>query len=155
MGSASTTLGQDTTGDTTDSYTANGVGNTTTDQGLMSGAGAQGGIMDDHNSATGASGNASGENGLPGQGTDTGGADLTSGGVQGMDAYDNSYSGGSAAMPAKDGPTQDEPMVGGSAAGPAETMNTNLDPALAGSDFDREAMGQAVDSHQKSTDDEK
>lgn len=165
MGSARTTLGRDTTGDTTDDYAANGTGNTTTDRTLMSGAGAQGGIMDDRNSATGASGNVSGENGLPGQGTretardaqddqtyqnQDGGAGLTSGGVQGMDSYDNSYSGGSSAMPGKDGP-----MVGGSAATPLETQNTNLDPSLAGSDFDREAMGQAVESHQKDEDREK
>ena len=66
------------------------------------------------------------------------GADLGAEDVQGMDAYDNSYSGGSSAMPS----------AGGSAAPPEATMNSNLDPALAGSDFDEQAMGQAVDSHQ-------
>ena len=63
-------------------------------------------------------------------------------GVQGTDAYDNSYSGGSSALPGAGG------QVGGSAATPSETMNTNLDPALAGNSADRDAMNRAVDERQ-------
>ncbi|PYE51206.1 DUF2171 domain-containing protein [Deinococcus yavapaiensis] len=122
-------------GGMTDSY-ASGFDNNSTDRSMMSGAGGMGGRMDDRNSATGMSGNSSmtNEGGVVGQGRDS--ADLANGGdVQGMDAYDNSYSGGSAAMP----------RAGGSAAQPSDTMNTNLDAALLGSDFDRDSMGMGVD----------
>ncbi|WP_281173278.1 DUF2171 domain-containing protein [Deinococcus pimensis] len=157
---ASTGLGNPNAGGTTDTYTAAGVGNTTSDRELMSGAGAASGDFMDRNANTGASGNVSGQDGDEkrhvGQGTRGLNADRDEnvagnvsrgamedrdnsnlqGTVQGMEAYDNSYSGGSAAMPS----------AGGSAATPESTMNTNLDPALAGSDFDRDAMGQAVDN---------
>lgn len=151
---------------TTDSYTSVGVGNTTSDTRLMSGAGAASGDFMDRNANTGASGNVSSDTDEPqhvGQGTrgvsdrgqdvagnisagalESGDNSNLQGTVQGMEAYDNSYSGGSAAMPS----------AGGSAATPESTMNTNLDPALAGSDFDREAMGQAVDQRSDDLDED-
>ncbi|AFZ67915.1 DUF2171 domain-containing protein [Deinococcus peraridilitoris] len=151
MGDRSTTLGgHPNEGSTTDSYTASGVGNTMADQELMSGAGAASGQTGDRNANTGAQGNVSSEDGLPGQGQDTSSGSFaqTQGSaqdqaqVQGMQGYDTSYSGGSNAMPGEGG------LVGGSAATPSSTMNTNLDPALAGTDFDQQAMGQAVDERQ-------
>lgn len=149
MGDAGTT-----TGTTTDSYTAAGTGNTTADTAPMSGAEGASGMTGDHNTNTGAQGNVSGEDGLPGQGTRdahdhsdrnfdaTQGTASDDAQVQGMHGYDTSYSGGSEAMPGAGG------RVGGSAATPNSTMNSNLDPSLAGTDFDQGAMGQAVDERQ-------
>jgi|GEM_PF-854113 len=132
--------------DTTDAYTVPvATGNTSADQSLLSGAGGDGARWGDRNSATGASGNVSSEDGLPGQGRDqTGGSFLdTQGsaqGVTGLEGYDTSYSGGSSAMPAANGAQSDG----------ATTQGGMLDSSLAGSDMDRSMMGRPV---QESEDD--